>query len=114
MKIPESVPQAEIMLDKPRTIAFTFGAMRRIKQHTGKALDDEREQGVSDVLGTWIWAMLSEDDRKELSLENVWDCLHPGNVEEISAAFNALVGGEPSSSNGDETTAGKVELVAGP
>lgn len=93
MKLPESVPQAVVVLDKPRTMAFTFGAMRRIKQVSGHSLDDpEAPRAVTDVIGFYIWALLVEEDRGELTVENVWDLLHPGNIDAVTASFTELVG----------------------
>ena len=98
MKLPENVPTVVIELDRPRTMAFTLGAMRRIKQVTGHALDDEKPDGerLIDVIGAYIWAVLIEEDRKDLTVENVEDLLHPGNLDAATQAFNALVtGGTP-------------------
>lgn len=94
--LPEAVPTVEVVLaGKPRKLAFTLGAMRRIKQATGHDIDAAESQKIVEVLGAYIWAMMGKEDRKELSVEDVEDCLHPGNLEEITSVFNQLVGGEP-------------------
>lgn len=106
MKLPESIPTSVIELDRPRTLAFTLGAMRRIKQVSGKAFDDpDAPRTVTDVIGFYIWAMLIEEDRTELTVENVWDLLHPGNIDAVTAAFTQLM----NASNGN--TEGKAPMA---
>lgn len=108
MKLPESIPTVVIVLDRPRTLAFTLGAMRRIKEQSGHALDDpEAPHAVTDVIGIYIWALLIKEDRTDLTVEDIWDLLHPGNLEEMTAAFYTLVGAE----NGNESSEGKVQTV---
>lgn len=92
MSLPEHVPTAVVNLDKPRRVAFTLGAMRRIKEATGFAIDDEAPRRTTDVLGAYIWAMLVKEDREGLTVEDVEDMLHPGNLEEITNVFHKLVG----------------------
>lgn len=106
MTFPQNVPTVEVMLDKPRRIAFTLGAMRRIKQVTGHSVTEEKSAELTDVIGAYIWAMLVEEDRKDVTVEQVEDMIWPGNLDEITAAFNQVVGAS--------TPVGKGELVAIP
>lgn len=102
MQLPTNVPSVVVNLDRPRRIAFTLGAMRRIKQATGKSVTDEGSE-LTDVMGAFIWAMLIEEDRKDVTVEQVEDMIWPGNLDEVTAAFNQVVG--------QSTPEGKVEAV---
>lgn len=89
---PQNVPTVEITLagDRPRRIAFTLGAMRRIKTVTGHSVGDDAIQ-LAEIIGAYIWAMLVKEDRKDVTVEDIEDMIHPGNLDEIIAAFNAVV-----------------------
>lgn len=107
MSLPVNVPVAEIMLGgSPRKIAFTLGAMRRIKEVTGHGIDEETDQRTVDVLGAYIWAMLVKEDRKGLTVEDVEDMLHPGNLESITEVFNKLVTASTGDAEGKANGAG--------
>lgn len=88
--LPENVPTVVINLDRPRRIAFTLGAMRRVKQMTGHAVTDQQSE-LTDVIGTYIWAMLIEEDRKDVTVEQIEDMIYPGNLDAVTAAFNEVV-----------------------
>jgi hypothetical protein len=87
--LPENVPTATILLDRPRTIAFTLSAMRRIRE-SGRTIGDETidEAAMVDHIGAYVWAMLVNEDREGLTIEDVEDMLHPGNLPAVTAAFN--------------------------
>lgn len=92
----EGTPTVEIALDKPRQLGFTMGAMRRIKERLGTLDMPVAENGkipLDKALGlvpVWIWACLDAPDRAEVSVEQLEDMLHPGNLEKISDQITAL------------------------
>lgn len=94
-KIAAGVPTATIVLDQERQIAFTLGTMRRIREVTGASVEDmekiaDDEGAMLDNMAAYIWAMLVPADRKDLTVEDVEDLLHPGNLEQVKKAFTDL------------------------
>jgi hypothetical protein len=96
----QNVPTTELDLGKPRTLAFTLGAMQRIKEKTGHSVlelaaaakDRDGSLGATmlDQIHVWIWAMMEKTDRGELSPEDVADLLHPGSLPAITEAIGSL------------------------
>jgi len=82
-------PTVTVELDKPRTLGFTLGAMRRVQDHLGAdAFSGEQDQ--IRALPTYVWACLSAADREELSVEAIEDLIHPGNMKAVSDAIGDL------------------------
>jgi hypothetical protein len=86
----EGMPTATVKLDKPREIGFTLGALRRVKEKLGRLDFDLAGAGASMALPTYVWACLPASGRKELTIEQVEDLIHPGNMNEISDALGVL------------------------
>lgn len=99
MPFAEGTPTVEVTLDKARTLGFTMGAMRRIKARLGTLAMPALEDGTinQDKAVEWIpvvvWACLDAEGRAQLTVEQVEDLIHPGNVKATSRAvvelFNA-------------------------
>jgi hypothetical protein len=107
----EGVPTVTLKLDKPRTLAFTMGAMRRIQERLGTLDITKDVAGGLLTMPTYIWACMDADARKEITVEEVEDMIHPGNMGEIGAAIDALFGasnpeGATEAEVADPTTAG--------
>jgi hypothetical protein len=108
MSLPENVPVETLVLDKPRRLAFTLGALRRLRQHNGYAYDAQVVETSIDRIPVYVWAMLIPEDRDNLTVEDIEDMLHYGNVGEAIAVVAKLA----NLSTDDE--AGKVEAVESP
>lgn len=94
MSLPEAVPTVEIVLDKPRRMALTLGALRRIQEQTGRAVDTLNEVLQNDPLthiGGLIWASLVNEDRAGITRDDVEEMLHMGNLEAAVASFHELL-----------------------
>lgn len=108
---PEGTPTAVVSLGgKDRTLGFTIGAMRRIKEAGGKLQIDDGEDSddVIYAVPLWVWACMDKEDREELSVEDVEDRMHPGNMEEISAAVTRLfLSSRPEGAEGNGAKAPK-------
>lgn len=92
----EGVPTVVLQLDKPRTLGFTMAAMRRIKEKAGTLELPVDANGrvplekAIDLMPTYIWACLAPEDRAEVSLEQLEEMLHPGNLEAVTQAIVSL------------------------
>jgi hypothetical protein len=92
----EGTPTAVLQLDKPRTLGFTMGAMRRIKDKVGSLEIPVGADGkipldrALEIMPTWIWACLEAPDRAEISVEQLEDMLHPGNLPQLTEAIVSL------------------------
>lgn len=90
MALPENVPVVTIALDRPRRMALTFGAMRRIKEQTGlsiTALHEMPEDERMDHFHQFIWALLVNEDREGLTPDDLEEMLHPGNMGTVADGF---------------------------
>lgn len=91
----EGVPTVEIRLDKTRQLGFTMGAMKRIRDVAG-TLELPIVDGkipldkALELMPVYIWACLDAQDRDEVSVEQLLEFLHPGNMAEISDAIVRL------------------------
>lgn len=86
----EGTPIVTIQLDAPRELGFTLGALRRVREKLGTLeVDLEKPEG-SMALPTYIWACLPAADRKDLSIEQIEDMIHPGNMGAIAEALGRL------------------------
>lgn len=91
----EGIPTVVLQLDQPRTLGFTMGAMRRIKEELG-TLDLPMVDGripldrAIEIMPVYIWACLDAKDRTEVSVEQLEDMMHPGNLPEITDAVTKL------------------------
>lgn len=110
MALPEAVPTAEIQLDRPRKLAFTLGAMKRIRQVLGRELGDEGGS-ITDDIGGILWAMLVKEDRGDITPDDIDDMLtpgdgmRPGNLDEAIRVFNQLMGVSVAEGKGQELPA---------
>lgn len=107
-----NVPTVTIELDKPRRLAMTLGAMLRIKQERVKRHKElsalTNGDGDADhsalMLGPQIWAMLVDEDRAELTIEQVEGAVHMQNMDAIISAIEEISGS--SAAEGTEGKAG--------
>lgn len=101
MSLPENVPTATVVLDKPRKIAFTLGAIRRLKEKTGKSIDEALDdQNLLESTGPCVWALLVGEDRQGLTVEDVEDMISPGMLGSIIEAIGSLAGASVESAEG--------------
>lgn len=89
MKLPAYIPTTVVKLDRERRIALTLAAMRRITAVTGASVFDSTD--LRETIGQCIWAMLIDDDRGDVTVENIEDMIYPGNMAEVIAAFNEVI-----------------------
>ena len=85
-KIPPNVPRAVLDLDRPRTMVLWYPALMRLQEHlsgTDDALDMKN-------LPTLIWCGLIDEDREDVTPEDLQLTLHAGNIEEVSEAVSKL------------------------
>lgn len=91
--VAQNVQTVTIALDRPRSMALTLGAMRRIKEATGRSITElqQGERGIEvEHVGAYIWAMLVNADREGLSVEDVEEMIRPRDLPEVTAAFAKL------------------------
>lgn len=96
MALPENVPTVSLELDRTRRLAFTLGAMRRIKEATGRSITVIQSAGEEEMLehiGACVWAMLVNEDRADVEVADVEEMIHPGNLNAVIEAFSDLVSG---------------------
>lgn len=92
-KLPENVQTVTITLDRPRTLAFTLGAMRRMKEAVGVDLNHMTDLAISvEDAGGFVWAMLINADREGVTRDDVDEMIHMGNLQEVTAALTSLIG----------------------
>lgn len=92
----ENVRTETVQLDQPRRMAFTLGAIRRLKQATGTdmdGLDDllKDHNSILEQLGGFVWALLVKEDRKGLTVEDVEDMITPAMIGDIMEAVGKVV-----------------------
>lgn len=87
----EGTPTVTIDLDKPRTLAFTIGAMRRARQLGVLDKDATSEVEFMLALPEYVWACLPEVDRGELSVAQIGELIHPRNVAPIASKVGELL-----------------------
>lgn len=89
MALAANVPTAVVELDRPRTVAFTIGAMRRFKEEAGYSVT----KGVEpEDIGRLLWATLVDEDRGDISVDAVESLLHTGNIEAVGEILSSLQG----------------------
>ncbi len=89
-----NLPTAVVPLDRPRTLAFTLGAMHRIQEITGKPIAQLQELSESELLTSiheYVWAMLVNEDREGLTPADIAEMLWPGNLQEVVEGFSGLL-----------------------
>lgn len=99
MTLAANVPRTTVELDRPRTVAFTLGAMRRFKEVAGQSVQQlfQRMEESNDPevlleeLHNLLWSMFIDADREGLTPEQVEEMIHIGIVPEISDAITRLV-----------------------
>ena len=102
MPLPPNVPTRTIDLDRPRTIALTLGALRRIKEATGSLDIELTDEAIFDRAPALVWAALVDEDR-DVAPEQIADMLHAGNLAQVVEALGALA--EASQPKGAEGNA---------
>src|SRR4026209_2797810 len=90
MKLPEYIPTAVVNLDRPRTTALTNAAQRRIRPVAGKNITDEATD-LMDLIGVFIWGLLVDEDRADVTVEDIENMIYPGNMAEMIRAVSGLV-----------------------
>lgn len=99
--LPENVPTATVKLDKERRIAFTLGAMRRIKEATNKDLETALDETtLFETLGPIIWALLVKEDREGLTAADVEDMIAPSMIGTLVEAVGKLATGSVDAAEG--------------
>jgi hypothetical protein len=115
MSFPTGTPTVEVDLDGPRTLGFTLGAMRRIKEATGTLEVDENatEETMLQTLPVYVWACMGAEDRADLSIEAIEDMIHPMNMVAINGAVTALFQlSVPKGAEGNDPVPPKVRRAA--
>lgn len=118
----EGTPTVEIQLGgKSYTLGFTLGSMRRAKELNVLTLDASDETALMLGMPAYVWACLSEETRRELSVEAIGELMNPSNMKAIALKvgelFKASVPKEDSDPNAEpaavkEPTAGKSTLIS--
>lgn len=110
----EGMPTVTVTLDKERELGFTLGALRRVKEKLG-TLDVDLENPESNMaFPTYIWACLPASGRAELSIEQIEDLIHPGNMVAIGDALARLFKASQPEDAANPTAAAPAEPVAVP
>lgn len=86
----EGTPTVEVTLDRPRTLGFTLGAMRRAKELGVLNVDAQDEVAMMLAMPEYVWACLSEDGRTELSVNAIAELMNPLNSTEIATQLREL------------------------
>lgn len=89
-KLSPNVPTRTVALDRPRTMALTLGALKRIRDITGSLDMQLDEDSVFERAPSLVWASLVDGDREDLSPEDVAGMLHAGNLAEVVGALQHL------------------------
>jgi hypothetical protein len=100
----EGVPTVVVQLDKPRTLGFTMGAIRRIQDRLGTLDVSTDGMGALLALPVYVWACMDTEGRGELSVDQVAEMVHPGNAQVISESITALMGMSSPEAAGAEAT----------
>lgn len=103
-------PTVTVELDKERTLGFTLGAMQRIQERLGKGAFTEEGAATDQMLAlpVYVWACLPAADRKEISVDEVGDLIHPGNMKAVSDAIAEIFNrSNPEGAEGNAPAAGK-------
>ena len=107
-----------VELDRPRRLKLSWGAMRRIKDQTGFDIRQPKEGAPWDT-DTMLPVVLCEALRHEdpeITVEQVEDMIHIGNMAAVVAAFFACVGldsGAPTAPQ-QEGAEGEIPLAPAP
>ena len=107
MALPENAHTVTVPLDRPRRLALTLGAMRRIQQLTGltvSTLADLSEADRTEHFHRLIWSLLVNEDREGLTPEDLEELIHAGNLQAIAEGFAAVLF-EPLPTKGAEGNA---------
>ncbi len=88
-----TAPKTKITLDKERNLLLNLNAMVAFEEETGKSLLSAAslsEMGMKEIRAL-LWACLVHDD-ESLTLKQVGDMVHAGNLEEISKSIEQAFG----------------------
>lgn len=106
----EGTPVVEVLLDRPRRLAFTLGAMRRLREKLGEAgeIDVTDRATMLDRLAIYVWACLVREDREGLSPEDIEDMIPYGNIPAVGDSIKRMVDASmPEASEGKAAGAAK-------
>lgn len=106
-KLAPNVPTRVVGLDRPRTMALTLAALRRIKEATGSFDMELSEDAVFERAPALVWASLIDEDREDVSPQDVEGMLHAGNLGEVVSALEHLARTSMRGAEGNELPAPK-------
>ena len=90
MSLPPNIPTRTVELDRPRTIALTLAALKRIRDVTGSLDMSLTEEAIFDRAPSLVWAALVDGDREDLTPDDVANMLHAGNLAQVVEALGGL------------------------
>ena len=86
----ENAPKVQIILDKPRTMQFTFGVAKKFKELTDKAITDIDESMTFEEVAALLYLTIKVED-PELTQEQADDLFHIGNLQDYTKALLSLI-----------------------
>lgn len=89
-KLPPNVPTRVVELDRPRTLALTLSALKRIRDITGSLNMELDEEAIFERAPSLVWASLVDEDREGVTPEDVGLMLHAGNLSDVVDAIGHL------------------------
>lgn len=93
--LPEGTPTHTVDLGgRPRTLAFTMGALRRLRERLGDKVGDLAENPglVMEYVDDYVWSMLADrEDRDEIAPEDVADLIPFGRIGAYASVVVELV-----------------------
>lgn len=105
-KLPPNVPVRVVDLDRPRTLALTLAALKRIKDATGSLDMDLTEDAIFDRAPALVWSALVDEDREGVTPGDVANMLHAGNLSEVIEALGSLAdASQPKGAEGNAVPA---------
>ena len=95
IQLPEGTPTRQVFLGgRPRTIAFTMGALRRLRERLGdKAEEIQANPGLMmEYIDRYLWAMLVDpEDRAEIAPNALADMIPLGKLGDYVGPVTELV-----------------------
>lgn len=82
MGVPLGVPRGTVVLDRPRAVTLQLDALLRLTEALGVPLHELEASPpqMAPVLDAWVWACLTDDDRADVTREEIRAMLHLGNM----------------------------------
>ena len=86
----KAIPSVSIELDKERHMRLPFNAIIEFEKMTGKKITemDEKNMSMENIRALIFVALKGED--KDLTVEQVGDMLHFGNIGDVTKKINLL------------------------